>query len=112
MLDNVAVDIHPVEYNEQKVEPQLDVVLTLDMFKQQWSTVPIAGAFQTRLKEMPTRDVVVHHLENQGTYSLTHSLTYLLTYLITHLLTYLLNHLLTHSLTYSLICRILYSVLL
>ena len=108
MLDNVAVDIHPVEYNEQKVEPQLDVVLTLDMFKQQWSTVPIAGAFQTRLKEMPARDVVVHHLENQGTYSLTHSLTYL----ITHLLTYLLNHLLTRLLTYSLICRILYSVLL
>jgi len=112
VLDNVAVDIHPVEYNEQKVEPQLDVVLTLDMFKQQWSTVPIAGAFQTRLKEMPARDVVVHHLENQGTYSLTHSLTYLLTYLITHLLTYLLNHLLTRLLTYSLICRILYSVLL
>ncbi len=84
MLDNVAVDINPVEYNEQKVEPQLDVVLTLDMFKQQWSTVPIAGAFQTRLKEMPEREVVVRHLENQGTHLLTHSLIHLLTYLLTY----------------------------
>ena len=100
MLDNVAVDIHPVEYNEQKVEPQLDVVLTLDMFKQQWSTVPIAGAFQTRLKEMPARDVVVHHLENQGTYSLTHSLTHLLNYSLTHLLTQSLTYSFTYLLTY------------
>jgi hypothetical protein len=100
VLDNVAVDIHPVEYNEQKVEPQLDVVLTLDMFKQQWSTVPIAGAFQTRLKEMPARDVVVHHLENQGTYSLTHSLTHLLNYSLTHLLTQSLTYSFTYLLTY------------
>ena len=48
------------------MEHQLDVVLTLDMFKQQWSAVPIAGAFQTRLKEMPSRELVVHHLESQG----------------------------------------------
>jgi len=73
VIDNVAIDVNPnaddvnpIDTNEQRVEPQLDIVLTLDMFKQQWSAVPIAGAFQTRLKEMPSRELVVNHLETQG----------------------------------------------
>ncbi len=66
VVDNVAVDINPSDTYNQQVENQFHAVLTLDMFKQQWSEVPIAGAFQTRLKEMPSRDLVVNHLESQG----------------------------------------------